>query len=465
MTSDVRAPQRVGGKYLLYGEIGTGGMAQVRLGRVEGALGFSRTVAVKRLHAHLAKDPDFVAMLVDEARLAGNIHHPNVVATIDVVAENDELFVVMEYVHGASLASLLTAARTSKQSVPHPVAVRVAVDFLSGLHAAHEALSPDGHVMGIVHRDVSPQNVLVGADGVSRVIDFGIAKARDRVQTTREGELKGKLGYMAPEQLLGLSVDRRTDVYGAAMVLWEMLVGRRRSEGMNEGQIVTQAVTGSIASPKSFDASIPNEIDQVVTRALAKEKEARFDTAADMAAALENYEMASTRDVAEWVAQLLPDVLDHRAQLLAVLRERGLAASEDLTKLEVPASSPSAETAKFDSSENKSRGPLIVAGVGVAFALTTAIALVATRTSSAPAGPSPSASFVSSASVAPSPIVVTTAAPTASSSSSAATSSASPAPSRTQAPVHRGKPVDRRCDPPFTIDSNGIRSYKRECVR
>src|SRR5262249_31938202 len=162
------------------------GMAAVYLARMRGALGFARTVAIKRLHANIARDPEFVAMLLDEARLAARIQHPNVVSTLDVVSDGDELFLVMDYVSGEPLSQLVAGARP-----PLGVASAIAFDMLNGLHAAHEAISERGEPLGIVHRDVSPQNLLVGVDGVARVADLGVAKAAARLTTTRDGRVKG----------------------------------------------------------------------------------------------------------------------------------------------------------------------------------------------------------------------------------------------------------------------------------
>src|SRR5687767_6563935 len=190
-------------------------MARVHLGRLMGPAGFARTVAIKRLHEGLARSPEAAATLLDEARLAARVQHPNVVAILDVLAVDGELTLVMEYVHGESLAVLLRAARARGEVVPPPVAVQIVREVLAGLHAAHEARSEAGEPLGLVHRDVSPQNILVGLDGAARVFDFGIAKAAGRYQETATGQLKGKVSYMAPEQLLGQAVDRRADVFAA----------------------------------------------------------------------------------------------------------------------------------------------------------------------------------------------------------------------------------------------------------
>src|ERR1700729_765840 len=195
-------PVRIVGRYALYGELASGGMATVHLGRLLGPVGFSRTVAIKRLHAQFAKDPEFVSMFLDEARLAARIRHPNVVQTLDVVATEGELFVVMDYVQGESLSRLLRASRTVGP-IPVRVASAILCGALHGLHAAHEATDEHGVPLGLVHRDMSPQNVLVDVDGSARVLDFGVAKAAGRTQTTGRGKIKGKLRYMAPEQIQG----------------------------------------------------------------------------------------------------------------------------------------------------------------------------------------------------------------------------------------------------------------------
>src|SRR5271154_2384991 len=209
-------PARSIGRYLLFGEIASGGMATVHFGRLSGPAGFSRTVAIKRLHPNLAKDPEFVAMFLDEARLAARIRHPNVIPTLDVVATEGEIFLVMDYVQGESLSRLIRAAVARGERIPPDMVAALMVGVLHGLHAAHEAKSDHGEPLGIVHRDVSPHNILVGTDGAARVLDFGVAKAIGRSQNTREGQIKGKLAYMAPEQVRG-SVSRRTDVYAASV--------------------------------------------------------------------------------------------------------------------------------------------------------------------------------------------------------------------------------------------------------
>jgi len=213
------------GRYVLGEALASGGMGTVHLGRIVGASGFSRVVAIKRLFPGFATDASFRQMLLDEARFASRIRQPNVVPILDVVEAERDLYVVMEYVHGLPLAGALE--RAGDAPMPVEIAVAIAEAVLLGLQAAHEARAEDGTPLGIVHRDVSPQNILIGADGVPRLIDFGIAKAATRLQVTDPGVIKGKAGYMAPEQLLSEPVSRHADVFSASVVLWEMLAGRR----------------------------------------------------------------------------------------------------------------------------------------------------------------------------------------------------------------------------------------------
>jgi serine/threonine-protein kinase len=290
-------------------------MATVHYGRLSGPVGFSRTVAIKRLHPQFAKDPEFVSMFLDEARLAARIRHPNVVQTLDVVALEGELFLVMDYVQGESLSRLLHASQKRGELLPMDVVSAIVCGVLHGLHAAHEATTEQGEPLGLVHRDVSPHNVLVGADGIPRVLDFGVAKAVGGVHTTRQGQLKGKLAYMAPEQLRSGSVDRRTDVFAAGIVLWEALTLRRLFAGDSEGAVMRNVVEQIIEAPSAFFSDLPRALDGVVMRALERDRSRRFNTARQMALALEAcVPLASPTRVADWVDGLAGEVLAQRAQ-------------------------------------------------------------------------------------------------------------------------------------------------------
>ena len=294
-------------------------MATVHLGRLVGPVGFSRTVVIKKLRSSLSSDPQFVSMFLDEARLASRVTHPNVVATLDVVALQGELFLVMEHVPGVSLARLLQATAKRKEYVPPAVAAGVVVGLLQGLHAAHESSNERGEPLGLVHRDVSPQNLLVGAEGVPHVIDFGVAKAAGRVQITNKSQLKGKVAYMSPEQVRG-EVDRRTDVYAASVVFWETLTGRRLFRGETEGIILGKVLGEPVRPTGALTPNIPKELDAVVLKGLSRNPDERYQTARDMARAIEEViTVAGSSAIGAWVEGLAGPELTERRRLLAQL--------------------------------------------------------------------------------------------------------------------------------------------------
>ncbi len=309
------------GRYALYGEIASGGMAAVHFGRLLGPAGFSRPVAIKRLHPQLARDPEVRRRFLEEARLASRIRHPNVVPTLDVVSEGGDLLVVMEYVHGEALNRLMRAARARAQPIPLRVILAVMASVLHGLHAAHEATSETGEPLHIVHRDVSPQNIMVGVDGVARVLDFGIARAAVRVENTREGVVKGKIAYMAPEQLGGASLDRRADLFAAAVVLWEMAAGRRlfvRDDGATV--LVEKLLRGTVEPPSMHMRGVPRLLDAIALHGLARNPEQRFASAREMALALEKVgPVAHAHEVGEWVESMAAESIGERSARLKEL--------------------------------------------------------------------------------------------------------------------------------------------------
>jgi serine/threonine-protein kinase len=290
-------------------------MATVHLGLRVGQ-GFTRVVALKRLRADLARDPSFVRMFVDEARFASRIRHPNVVPTFDVVQQDGELLLAMEYVRGASLTELWAAERGR---IPLSITVAIVSEILHGLHAAHEARSTTGEPLGIVHRDVSPQNVLVGVDGVTRVFDFGVAKSQEHARTmTTPGVLKGKLSYTTPEQLKQQKVTRRSDVYAAGTVLWELLTGERLFAADTPATTARLVLAGLVEPPSAFNPEVPPELDAIVLRALAARPGDRFATAREMALALESVvPRALGTEVGAWVEAVAADRLYARAGLEA----------------------------------------------------------------------------------------------------------------------------------------------------
>ncbi|MBI2896280.1 MAG: serine/threonine protein kinase [Deltaproteobacteria bacterium] len=284
------------GRYVLRYEIASGGMGEVYLAQMRGPAGVERWVALKVLRPEIAAQQKFVTMFLDEARIASRLSHPNLCAVVDFGQADGRYFLALEYLHGETLskvvrrlyAEAMTASGTSMVK-PVDLICRMVADAARGLHAAHEARGADGHPLGIVHRDVSPQNVFILYDGVAKVMDFGIASARGRESHTMTGEVKGKFAYMSPEQLSGKKVDRRTDVFALGIVLWESVVGRRLFRAESEGETVLNVMSKQIPAPSALARGIPPAVDRIVVRALERDADRRYPTAAAMADDLEEF--------------------------------------------------------------------------------------------------------------------------------------------------------------------------------
>jgi serine/threonine protein kinase len=375
------------GRYMLFGQVGAGGMGAVHLGRRVGPAGFSRLVAVKRMHPHLSKEKEFIHAFLDEARIAARITHPNVVSINDVVMDGDEVLLVMEYIHGRSLSFLAYAERKRGRAVPPPVAAALALDILHGLQAAHDARDERGELLGVIHRDVSPQNVLVGADGVARLLDFGVAKALGRLQSTETGSIKGKLAYMAPERLSGRDdvqpITAAVDVYAAAMVIWEMLAGERYWAGVADDVLIGKVTSSPYRHLR--DASLAS-IDAVLEQAMQREPQDRFSSCRDLGSAIEGTLDAASRDeVMEWVESVAGPELAESADVIAEIEQRSMPFPTPIST-----QSGSANVVLADDDDDDEKIPttsptsvvrplaLLIAAVG----LTAAIILFATRSSS-----------------------------------------------------------------------------------
>jgi serine/threonine-protein kinase len=317
--------------YTLYEPIASGGMGTVHYGRAVSNSGLSRVVAVKRLRGELARDPRCLAMFRDELRLATRVRHPNVVGTLDMVEQDGELLMVMDLVQGESLQELIARSVNSGQRVPPAIAVSIVCGILQGLEAAHDATSETGEPLGIVHRDVSPENILVGRDGIARLLDFGIARGAGRKYVTRVGEIKGKPSYLAPEQILESSqyVDRRADIWGVSCVLWEALTGRRLFDADSPHATLSRVLTDPIPRPSSIARSLPQELDDAVMRGLSRDRDERYASALDMARELRR--VCGTLlpfEVGDWVAQVAGDSLARQAERVARWESTPLEASE-----------------------------------------------------------------------------------------------------------------------------------------
>ncbi|HVY25067.1 MAG TPA: serine/threonine-protein kinase [Polyangiaceae bacterium] len=307
--------------YTLYDPIASGGMGTVHYARGSSSLGLSRVVAAKRLRGDLARDPRCLAMFRDELRLATRVRHPNVVGTLDMVEQDGELLLIMDLVQGESLQELIARSINAGQRVPPAIAVSIVCGILQGLEAAHDATSENGEPLSIVHRDVSPENILVGHDGIARLLDFGIARGAGRKYVTHIGEIKGKPSYLAPEQILdSQNVDRRADIYGASIVLWEALTGQRLFEGDTPHATLSRVLTGQVPRPSSIVGSLPEGLDDAVMRGLSRNADDRYATALEMARALRR--VCGTLlpfEVGEWVQKTATESLAQQAATITRL--------------------------------------------------------------------------------------------------------------------------------------------------
>ncbi len=468
------APVRIG-QYTLHGVLGAGGTSTVHFGVLEGPAGFARTVAIKRLYPHFARDRKLVDEFLGEARLVTRIRHPNVVPTLDVVVDGEECLVVMEYVPGETLARLLQVACQKPEPPPASIACAIMIDVLRGLHAAHEARDTQGVPLGVVHRDVSPQNVLVGVDGFTRILDFGIAKVVGQSSMTPRDQMKGKLSYMAPEQQGGARVTPRTDVFATSIVLWEALVGRRLFLDETEAKTLENTLSMPIAAPSEFAPGIPPELDRVMLRGLERDPDRRFQTAKEMSEALTHaLRPATALEVAAWVEELAHDALAHRSEMVhAVEGPRENTAVHTAPAILVAADAASAPTAPDVSTSvsavepprapDRSRAFLYFAFAIAALSLG-ALELVIRKSEGTQTQSSVQSSAPSSDSTIADPpenaVSALAPAPSTSDSASAVDSRAvRPHRSHLRLPKHGAG----HCSPPFTIDSSGHKVYKPEC--
>jgi eukaryotic-like serine/threonine-protein kinase len=419
------------GRYALMAEIAADGMATLHVGR---ALGSGGRVAIKRFPPRLAKDRPF---LVDEACLDASVRHPNVVPTLELVDLDGELFLVTEYVEGETLGRLLKSARARGERVPPAIVAAILTGVLRGLDAAHEAKDRRGRPLGIIHRGVSPQNILVGVDGVARLLDLGVAKTSG--------------AYSAPEQLRRTSdVSRRVDVYAAGVVLWEALTGVRLFTGQSETEVAAQVMSPRIVAPSARVTDLPSAFDAIALRALAFEPATRFATAREMANAIESAcRPASASTVGAWVAELAHEPLAMRAAIVAASDREG----------ELSPDEPSSKASHH--SPIRSRRLLAVLALAVlalaAIGLIKTAALVQRREAprsvvTAPAPVTPT--------VVPEPLASAPSPQTASAPASAAKTASPPARAASPRPA---RAVRAHCDPPYTIDDAGSRRFKSEC--
>jgi TonB family protein len=298
------------GQYELMEVISTGGMAEVFRARMKGVEGFQKIVAIKRILPHLTDNDEFVTMFIDEAKLAAQLQHPNIIHIYDLGKIERSYYIAMEYIDGKDLRSLLRLLDEKKQRLPLGIALYIASRLAAALDYAHRKRDFQGRAMALVHRDVSPQNVLISLDGDIKLCDFGIAKAASKASHTRAGALKGKLQYMSPEQAWGKDLDHRSDIFSLGLVIYEMVTGKKVFSGDSELSILEQVRAPKLQPPRQVDSAVPPEVERIVLRALETNREARYQTAAelgsDLDAALRSIRPApSSAELGAFLAHLL----------------------------------------------------------------------------------------------------------------------------------------------------------------
>ncbi|WP_438030783.1 serine/threonine protein kinase [Sorangium sp. So ce233] len=531
------AAPEVGHQLLL--ELGRGGTAQVFLAVQSGAEGVDKLVVLKFLRPDLLDNPELREMFINEARFSARLNHANIVQTSAIVQTAQGAAIVMEYLEGQPLSSLRSRARTK---LPLEMHLRIIIDALRGLHYAHELTGFDGEPLHVVHRDVSPHNVFVTYDGQVKLIDFGIAKRMDAGAETVTGVIKGKIGYMPPEQLEGSRVDRRADLYAVGVMLWEAATGERMWRGMTDVAIMTRVLNGDIRPPREVNPSVPEDLERIIVKTLSFSPDDRYATASELEADLEAFAVGLTtvtnRDIGRFVSREFDEVRTQTRRVIAQEMKRRASMTRSSSQADVtlpppPPLSQSLAPAGYTTTGSDSRSadvpgpasrswlrrasrPLLIAavlgiGAGVFLGATTrssrtqrpslgaAPSLAAPQASPLPVAPAAApaagepASPLRDEAVPPSdavPVAVAAASaarqaepsvkraqpsakqtrPSAKQDPSSAKSSTPPevdvppAPAAKPTPAAPASPPAARCDPPYTIDADGIKRFKVECM-
>ncbi len=323
------------GKYTLIDRIAVGGMAEIFLARQAGIENFEKTIVIKRIRPHLSKQPNFVKMFLNEAKLAAQLNHPNIVQIYDLGKIGESYFIAMEYVFGRDMRRIIPKADSMGIPFPMVYALKIASSVCEGLYYAHQKTDTYGTALSIVHRDVTPENIFVSFDGTVKVLDFGIAKATNQIEQTRAGEIKGKLSYMSPEQCMGKQLDCRSDLFSLGTVLYEWLTGFKLFTGDSEVAILKSITEGKIYAPSYFKADIPEAVEAILMKGLEKDRERRYQTAWDMQydidQFLSQYEFTpSNIHLSNFLKQLFDDELEEEKQRLSSLRVPGAASPEEV---------------------------------------------------------------------------------------------------------------------------------------
>ncbi len=314
------------GKYYLLERINTGGMAEVFRAKAYGVEGFERLVAVKRILSNIAEDKEFIKMFIDEAKIAVQLNHANIAQIFDLGVVDNSYYIALEHIHGRDLRNIFDRCRTLGEPMPIAQACFIVMKMCEGLDYAHNKRDQSGRELNLVHRDVSPQNILVSFEGEVKVIDFGIAKAAGKGAKTQAGILKGKFGYMSPEQVRGLPIDRRSDIFSCGIVLYELLTGERLFVGESDFSTLEKVRNVEILPPSTYNRKIPDELERIVLKALAKDVDERYANAIDLHDELQAFvytagEFYSRKDLAAWTKRVFTKEIDEETAKLESYRQ------------------------------------------------------------------------------------------------------------------------------------------------
>ena len=386
------------GRYELLKRLAGGGMGEVYLARQRGLAGFQKLVVIKTLLPHLCEDEELIAMFTDEARLSAQLIHPNICQVFEFDEIGGNYYIAMEYLRGEDLRRLFRACQEQGRPLPLPLICRIIADAAAGLAFAHSLRDPAGRPYGIVHRDISPQNILVTLDGGVKIIDFGIAKAAGRAQHTRTGALKGKCSYMSPEQASGATVDSRADIFALGIVLHELLTGRRLFKAEDDAQTLARVRECRVPPPSEIDPGVDPGLDPIVLKALEKDPALRYESAQDLRLALEDWLVEGRRSAASaHLAEFLKVIYADRLE-----REAGEATAELPTPAtrRTPTGSPrgsdtSSQVRTASASRPLGRRPATVAAaVAAAVAAVGVVSFLAARAPAPAPAPAPAAAAV-----------------------------------------------------------------------
>src|SRR5215813_4099324 len=313
------------GKYYLLERVNVGGMAEVFKAKAFGVEGFERLLAVKRILPNIAEDKEFIEMFIDEAKISVQLNHANIAQIFDLGKVEDSFFIALEFVHGKDLRAIFDRCRQATQIMPIAQACFVIMKVCEGLDYAHNKRDAQGRELNLVHRDVSPQNVLVSYEGEIKLIDFGIAKAAGKASKTQAGILKGKFGYMSPEQVRGLPIDRRSDIFSVGIVLYELLTGERLFVGESDFSTLEKVRNVEILPPSTYNRKIPDELERIVLKTLAKDVEDRYQNAIDLHDDLQAFmytagEFYSRKDLAAWMKKTFAAEIEEETRKLEEYR-------------------------------------------------------------------------------------------------------------------------------------------------